>query len=64
MELAALQLRHTQQERVQRFLTSQSNFQDVVLTLALSHPEPEYFDLAAKVMLRWKRDSRARKKLF
>ncbi|MEI2771582.1 MAG: hypothetical protein V9G98_12890 [Candidatus Competibacter sp.] len=25
-----------------------------MLTLALSHPEPEYFDLAAKVMLRWK----------
>ena len=55
LELAALQLRHTRQERVRRrFLTSQSNFQDVMLTLALSHPEPEYFDLAAKVMLRWK----------
>ncbi len=55
LELAALQLRHTQQERVRRmFLTSQSNFQNVVLTLALSHPESEYLDLAAKVMLRWK----------
>ena len=55
LELTALQLRHTQQERVRRrFLTSQSNFQDAVLTLALSHPEPEYFNLAAKVMLRWK----------
>ncbi|MER2533398.1 MAG: CHAT domain-containing tetratricopeptide repeat protein [Candidatus Competibacter sp.] len=55
LELAALQLRHTQQESVRRlFLWSQSNFQNVVLTLALSHPEPEYLDLAAKVMLRWK----------
>ncbi len=55
LELAALQLRHTRQERVRRmFLTSQANFQDAVLTLALSHPEPEYLDLAAKVMLRWK----------
>ena len=55
LELAALQLRHIQQERVRRlFLTSQSNFQGAVLTLALSHPEPNYLDLAAKVMLRWK----------
>ncbi len=55
LEHAALQLRHTQQESVRRlFLTSQSNFQDVVLTLALSHPEPDFLDLAAKVMLRWK----------
>jgi CHAT domain-containing protein len=55
LELAALRLRHTRQESVRRlFLLSQSNFQDVVLSLALSHPEPEYFDLAAKVMLRWK----------
>ncbi len=55
LEFAALQLRHTQQEWVRRlFLTSQSNFQDVVLTLALSQPEPDYLDLAAKVMLRWK----------
>ena len=55
LELAALQLRHTRQERVRRlFLTNQSNFQDAVLTLALSNPEPEYLDLAAKVMLRWK----------
>ncbi len=55
LELAALQLRHTRQESVRRlFLTSQSNFQNVVLTLALSHPEPDYLDLAAKVMLRWK----------
>jgi len=55
LELAALQLRHTRQERVRRmFLTSQLNFQDVVLTLASRHLEPEYFDLAAKVMLRWK----------
>jgi tetratricopeptide (TPR) repeat protein len=55
LELAALQLRHTRQESVRRlFLTSRSNSQNVVLTLALSHPEPEYLDLAAKVMLRWK----------
>ncbi len=55
LELAALQLRHTRQESVRRlFLWKQSNFQDVVLTLALSNPEPEYLDLAAKVMLRWK----------
>ena len=53
--LAALQLRSTQQEGVRRlFLFKQSNFQDVVLTLALSNPEPDYVDLAAKVMLRWK----------
>ncbi|MCB1823824.1 MAG: CHAT domain-containing protein, partial [Candidatus Competibacteraceae bacterium] len=55
LELASSQLRHTQQERVRRlFLTRQSGFQDVALTLALSHPEPEYLDLAAKVMLHWK----------
>ena len=55
LEHAALQLRHTRQESVRRlFLTTQSDFQDVVLTLALSHPEPEYLALAAKVMLRWK----------
>ena len=55
LERAALELRHTRQEAVRRlFLTSQSHFQDVVLTLTLSHPEPEYLDLAAKVMLRWK----------
>ncbi len=57
LELAALQLRHTRQESVRRlFLRSQTQaeFQDVVLTLALSHPELDYFDLAAKVMLRWK----------
>jgi CHAT domain-containing protein len=55
LEHAALQLRHTRQERVRRlFLSSQSNFQDVALTLALSHPEPDSLDLAAKVMLRWK----------
>ena len=55
LELTALQLRHTRQESVRRlFLTSQTSFQDVVLTLALSHPEPEFLDLATKVMLRWK----------
>ena len=55
LELVPLQLHHTRQESVRRlFLTSQSNFQDAVLTLALSHPEPDYLDLAAKVMLRWK----------
>jgi CHAT domain-containing protein len=55
LELAALQLRHTRQEVVRRlFLTSQANFQDVVLTLALNNPEPDSLDLAAKVMLRWK----------
>jgi CHAT domain-containing protein/Tfp pilus assembly protein PilF len=55
LELAALRLRHTRQESVRRlFLSSQSNFQNVVLTLALSQPKSDYFGLAAKVMLRWK----------
>ena len=55
LELAALHLRHTQQESVRRlFLWNQSNFQHMVLTLALSNSKPEYLDLAAKVMLRWK----------
>ncbi len=55
LERAALQLHHTRQESVRRlFLWDQSNFQDAVLTLVLSRPEPEYLGLAAKVMLRWK----------
>ena len=55
LELAALQLRHTQQESVRRlFLSNLSNFQGVVLTLALSYSEPDYLDLAVKIMLRWK----------
>ncbi len=55
LELAALRLRHTRQEHVRRlFLANQSSFQDVVLTLALNHPEPSFLELAAKVMLRWK----------
>jgi len=55
LELAALRLRHTRQESVRRqFLTSQSKFQAVVLALALRHPEPDFLNLAANVMLRWK----------
>jgi len=55
LELAALRLRHTQQESVRRqFLSSQSDFQAAVLTLALRYPEPDFLDLAANVMLRWK----------
>ncbi len=55
LELAALRLRTTRQEWVRRrFLASQSTFQDVALTLAMRHPEEAFFDLAAKVMLRWK----------
>ncbi len=55
LELAALRLRHTRQERVRRqFLFRQSTFQDVVLTLALSHPKGGFVELAARVMLRWK----------
>ncbi len=55
LELAALRLRHTRQEHVRRrFLASQSTFQNVVLTLALSHFEPGFIDLTTTVMLRWK----------
>ncbi len=55
LELAALRLRHTRQERVRRrFLASQSTFQGVALTLAMSNLKPDFLELAAKIMLRWK----------
>ena len=55
LELAALRLRNTHQERVRRqFLFSQSRYQDAVFTLALSWPDPRAVTLAARVMLRWK----------
>jgi hypothetical protein len=55
LALAALQLRTTRQEWIRRrFLAGQSTFQNVVLTLALRHPEDGFLDLAAQVMLRWK----------
>jgi len=37
------------------WLLSESNFQQVVFSLALQHPEPDSLRLAADVLLRWKR---------
>lgn len=50
------QLDTTLSERIRRgWLLSESNFQDVVFSLALQHSEPDALWLAADVLLRWKR---------
>nr|VFK54249.1 MAG: Tetratricopeptide repeat-containing protein [Candidatus Kentron sp. TC] len=50
------QLATTRAESTRRgWLFSESNFQSVVFSLALRHPGPETRDLAAGVLLRWKR---------
>ncbi|MEE9355407.1 MAG: hypothetical protein V3U75_07430 [Methylococcaceae bacterium] len=55
LELAALRLRNTRQEHVRRrFLSSQSDYQDFVLTLATAQNGAKYQRLAGRVVLRWK----------
>ena len=55
LELAALRLRNTRQEHVRRrFLSSQSTYQDIILTLATTQGGTGYQRLAALVILRWK----------
>ncbi len=48
----------TLRKRVRRhWLLSESDFQNVVFSLALQHPDPDTLQLAADVLLRWKRSA-------
>ncbi len=54
--LVGLQLATTRSERVRRQLVdTESRLQDVVFTLALTHPDSDALPLAADILLRWKR---------